>query len=279
MLDFSSIDPRLLDAVDLVVDEIVSKTSLDPTSVLLVGATCRDVLHAGLGHTFTLRGTNDLDLGIAVSGWEGYREVADAFPLVGHTGIRHLISGLAVDVMPFGPVEQPTGVVTPSPRDEPFSVFAFQDVHERALPLELPCGASIRIPTPAGYAALKMRAWIDRSPNGEYKDGGDIAISLHWYRESPVVEDRLYETDEGIRILEEVGFDVARGAARVLGVDVREGLASENLADLIMRWSALDQAQLSRELGLPADVSWTADLDQRAQFLEEIGLGLSGQHT
>ncbi|WP_238815562.1 GyrI-like domain-containing protein [Nocardia brasiliensis] len=38
----------------------------------------------------------------------------------------------------------------------------------------MPSGYRIRLPTPAGYAALKLQAWCNRSANSEYQDAADL---------------------------------------------------------------------------------------------------------
>jgi predicted nucleotidyltransferase len=48
------------------------------------------------------------------------------------------------------------------------NVWGFAETFEAALPLRLPNAGTIRIPTLAGYAVLKLVAWLDRSTNGEY---------------------------------------------------------------------------------------------------------------
>lgn len=274
MIDFSVCDPRFLDGIDTVVAELVRTAELDSDTVLVVGATCRDILHSSLGHEFALRGTEDLDIGIAVTDWATYDRVATAFPRTGHTGIRHLVAGLPVDVMPFGGVEDPSGVVTPAARGERVVVFGFDDVYGRAPRLALPSGAVIRIPDPAGYTALKLRAWIDRAPLGHDKDAKDLAAALYWYRESEVIKNRLWDTAEGHQILDEVDWDIDRGAARLLGGDVREQLSDANAADLAKRWSTTNVGDLARSLELPAGVTWPRDPGRRLVLVAELAASL-----
>lgn len=93
--------------------------------IMLVGATCRDLLHAGHGFGGELRRTDDLDIGIAVGGWEQYEQLVSGLdPVSGSSsGIRYLVTGLPVDIMPFGEnVEVPDGVVAPAARRVDMSV-------------------------------------------------------------------------------------------------------------------------------------------------------------
>ncbi|MDR1512416.1 MAG: hypothetical protein LBS56_02875, partial [Propionibacteriaceae bacterium] len=170
MIDLARVDPRSLDRLAAVVDDLAANVGLDPDRVLVVGAECRDILHAAFGHAFALTATMDTDLGIAVSDWAVTERIDKRYRPVGSNGIRYWVSGVSVDIMPFGAVEQPSGISRPARRVEDLVVFGFEDVYRRALKLTLPGGASARLPRPAGYAALKMRSWIDRSVHGHDKD-------------------------------------------------------------------------------------------------------------
>jgi hypothetical protein len=117
--------------------------------------------------------------------------LATAFPRVGDTGIRFRIADIPVDLLPFGAVEHPKGAAYPPTRSETLSVWAFSEVFAAALPLPLPTGVTVRLPTVAGYAAAKLGAWLDRSSWGETKDAADLALVVHWYAESAAVQDRL----------------------------------------------------------------------------------------
>lgn len=76
------------------------------------------------------------------------------------------------------------------------------------------------MPQPAGYAALKMRAWIDRSAHFDQdKDTRDLALAAYWYQNAPEITDRIYDTDSGFEILTELDMDLDLAAVRVLGLD------------------------------------------------------------
>lgn len=90
MLDPAKSDPALLGAVDVVVAELLAKsTQLRASDMMLVGAYCRDIMQSALGHDFSLRATTDIDLGLAVANWPAYEEITEKLPAAGDTGIRH----------------------------------------------------------------------------------------------------------------------------------------------------------------------------------------------
>jgi predicted nucleotidyltransferase len=116
------------------------------------------------------------------------------------------------------------------------SVWGFTEVFEASHPLSLPRAGTIRIPAVAGYAALKLAAWLDRSAYGQYKDASDIATVMYWYSESPEVGTLLYETERGQDILVQEESDYPVAAARVLGKDIADVIGSTRLSELAERW-------------------------------------------
>lgn len=273
MIDLTRVDERHYDTIAPVVGELVAGVGLDPDAILLVGAACRDVLHAAAGHSFTARATTDTDLGIAVSDWTISERIDHQFPRIGSNQIRYWISGIAVDVIPFGDVEDPEGISQPTLRTEPLAVFGFRDVHDRAVELPLPNGHTIRLPQPAGYTALKMRSWIDRAAyHGQDKDAKDLALAAFWYQNSPVIEDRLYGTDIGFEILTQVGMDAGLAAVKLLSLDVAAQLSPANRDDLAQRWAAQDPTTLARDFTLPAGGPATAGLARRQELVAQLGI-------
>lgn len=250
MLNFAHIDAGQLDDIGLVIDELQATADVDPSCIMLVGARCRDVLHTALGHVSTNRVTLDLDLGIALSDWSAFERVDRAFRRTGSNGIRYVIAGLPVDVMPFGTlIEHPSGIAKPPARQDGLVVFGFEDVFDRALYIDLPgAGHRIRIPTPAGYAALKSRAWVDRSTYGEYKDAEDLALALRWYDEWDDIQDRLY--GDQVDISDRYEFDMPLAAAHLLGLDVRSQLAPANADDLSRAFSGSDIARFASRIAV-----------------------------
>lgn len=70
---------------------------------------------------------------------------------------------LVVDLLPFGELEDPEGVVRPPQRDDGIPVWAFSEIFDSSQPLPLHPSLTIRCPTVPGYTAAKLAAWLDRS--------------------------------------------------------------------------------------------------------------------
>lgn len=272
MLDLTTTPDGFLGPVARVVEAALDATDdLSSEGVMLVGAWCRDILHRALGHTFTTTATRDLDLALALSSWDSYRALASAFPRVGNTGVLFRIVDVDVDLLPFGAIEEPLGVVEPPLRGEALSVWAFEEIFAASLPLALP--PTIRIPTVAGFAAAKFGAWLDRSAWFEAKDASDIALILHWYAESADVQNRLYETPAGNEILISAGVDLQLASAHLLGIDVAALIGPARLADLLARWPG-NVNLLIRELELRGGPAWPSRTERRRDLLDALTRGL-----
>lgn len=270
MFDLTRVDARLFDMVTPVVEELASGTGLEAGCILLVGAACRDILHAAFGHDFSARATTDTDIGIAVKDWIVSDLIEERYTRVGSNGIRYRIAGINVDIMPFGEIENPEGISMPASRNEELVVFGYRDVYERALPLTLPNGQTIRIPQPAGYVALKMRACIDRSAYyGQDRDVRDLALAAFWYQNWEEAEDRLYGSEFELLADLDMDFDVA--AVRLLGLDAAAQLSQANRAELADRWNAMDPVLLAHDFILPVGASYAPDLARRQAFIAQFG--------
>ncbi|MGX1806792.1 hypothetical protein ACWIGI_13840 [Nocardia sp. NPDC055321] len=219
--------------------ELISRTEADESSIMVIGAHCRDLLHAAWGHTDTLRSTSDVDIAVAVDGDAEYRRIITALPRSGTTEIRVSIAGIAVDVVPFGEIENPAGTTTLPGRAQSLDVFGFREVFDHSVELPLSSGHRTRIPSPAGYAALKLKAWCDRSANGEYKDAADIATVCGWYERDTDIQSSLYEARTDLLIEAELDVDLA--ALHLLGEEITNVLGQLRVAELSAAWRSTSQ--------------------------------------
>jgi predicted nucleotidyltransferase len=275
VLDLTRTDPALLHLVDDVVSELLARsTLLAPDEVMVVGARSRDIFQSALGYDFPLRTTTDIDFGLAVRNWTAYDELTDVLPGVGDTGIRFQVANTVADLLPFGSVERPPGTVTPPARREPMNVWGFAEAFEASLPLGLPSVGVIRIPSLAGYTALKLVAWLDRSAVGEYKDGSDIAAVLYWYSRSPEIEAFAYETSHGQDLLVQEELDTAAVACRLLGEEVGRVIGPERRSELAERWSATAKDLLYHHMTVTHAPGWTGSEERRRQLIQALERGL-----
>ena len=166
------------DIIVAVVTQIAAHVS--PENIMLVGAMSRDILHASYSNMPPARTTHDVDIALALDSWDTFNDLKKAFPKTGVGWQNISIGNIPVDVLPFGDIEAPPGTVM-SPDGFALNTAGLRQVFENSMHHLLSNGKSIRIPTPAGLAALKLHAWLDRHPIGVYKDASDIALIMTWY--------------------------------------------------------------------------------------------------
>jgi predicted nucleotidyltransferase len=267
--------PRvLLDPIAHVVTAVLAHAEdLQPEDLMVVGATSRDLHHHALGHTFAATATHDLDLALALPSWQAFQALAATFPRLGDTGTRFRIADIAVDLLPFGDIEEPEGTARPPARGEAMSVWAFGEIFAAALALVLPTGVTVKLPTVAGYAAVKIGAWLDRSAWLEAKDAADLALVLYWYAASSSVQDRLYDTQGGNSILIAESADLPLSAARLLGQDICDVIGTARAAELHARWPG-NRPLLARELGFTG-AAWPRDTARRQALIDALTRGLT----
>lgn len=155
LIDFGSaaVDRIPTDTVAPVVAELQDRGA-DPDAMMLVGAVCRDVLHAGSGQHSVLRRTGDLDLAIAVGDMATYRRVVASLDGPGSgSDYRYVVASRPVDLVPFGGVESPEGV---GPARE--NLLGFQQVFDRAHRVALASSSvSLRVPLSRGTSRSSCR--------------------------------------------------------------------------------------------------------------------------
>lgn len=263
------------EAVMRVVEAALAATpDLKADNIMLVGALCRNALHRRLGHSFPMTSTYDLDLALALSSWDAYRAVANAFPSIGDSGIRFRIAGIHVDLLPFGDVEDPPGLAEPPTRQEKMGVWAFKEIFAAADQMVLTPNVTIKIPTVPGYAVTKIGAWLDRSAYGQPKDAPDIALVLFWYAHSSEVADRLYDTNAGREILLDSELNVTMASARLLGSDISAAVGPERRAELLQRWPG-NLELLTREMSVRTAGATHSRRDRQQQIVA-LTKGLTG---
>ena len=202
------------------------------SSIMIVGATCRDIHQESFRSTEPSRTTDDIDLALAVEGWDEVRILQREFPSRSRAWQQIEVDGIAVDIVPFGSIESPPGEVLVGD-GLVLNVSGFREVFERAETHELSSGMKFKLPSVAGLAALKLHAWLDRYRVGNYKDAQDLGLILAWYAESDEgwLFDRFFEHKEAHEadILEVM-------AAFLLGIDVAEALGEAESASLAGRF-------------------------------------------
>lgn len=207
--------------------------------ILIIGAACRDILHVTHTNKVPARATKDVDLALAISSWDVVHELRARFPGRRTAWQKIRIGQVDVDLVPFGEIEDPPGLVATDEKVE-FNVAGISEVFDHSTIYALSNGMEVRLPTKSGLAALKLHAWLDRHPDAVYKDASDLAVILSWY-EDP--SDHLYDRDYPEHF--EYGVtDVM--AAYALGADVAKVLGPVGASLLAERFKGEDEIALER---------------------------------
>ena len=205
----------------------------------VVGATARDIVFSELFDVRTNRATLDVDLGIRVNSWDEYARLiarlikSGAFAKTDKQ-MQRLKSkgGVLVDVIPFGNIEHPAGIISwPPHNDIIMKTIGFEEglQHSTKVTIAHDPDVVINVCTPASLTVMKLIAWHDRNTMNA-KDATDILFLLSQYINAGN-ENRLYATDRDIH--EEEDFDFERASARLLGRDVRKISSAETLGAIL----------------------------------------------
>ena len=213
------IDPQTV-AVFEVVGRVMTVLGMP---YVVVGATARDlVLHYGHGAPLQ-RATQDVDFAIEVPDWSAFDALKNK---LGENGFRtteaqhRLISpsGVMVDVVPFGQLEDEAALIAWPPEGEiVMNVLGFQEACDHAEWVRIQDSPELDVPvaTPVGMALLKVIAWMDRARDLRKKDAMDLAYLLSTYEKIPRVIDSLYGEDTSI--MEWYDWDITQSSAHLLG--------------------------------------------------------------
>ncbi|WP_427019432.1 hypothetical protein ACQCSX_22985 (plasmid) [Pseudarthrobacter sp. P1] len=277
MIDFSASSAHEFGPLCTVLRSVADFTPGPGERIMLVGASARDLIHQGLGFDAELASTTDIDIAIAVPDRSAYQSLVTDLEPEGDTRIRFRIDNRSVDLIPFGGIEHPTGTAIPHPDGHTVDVFAFQEVFDGADLYRLPEGIEVRVPTAAGYAALKIKAWVDMGALGWTKHARDLSYVCMWYQNSPSLHDSLYDYEKDADLFERADFDQDLASTYLLGRHIRTAIGDDLANQLATLWDPdsrklMASAERSdRFLSTPK----ARDYDTRLQYFNAIHAGLS----
>jgi predicted nucleotidyltransferase len=194
---------------------------------LVVGASARDlVLHHAHGVNI-IRATGDIDFAIQLETWSEFEALKTILLERGFKNSdqkQRLISpsGLPLDIVPFGAIEDENARIKWQPEDViEMHVLGFREAIETADIVRLRDSPPLDVPivTMAGLSILKIIAWTSRLADIRRKDAIDLLYLLKHYERIPSVIERLYEIG---RLPEKYDWDISLAAAHLLGSDAAE---------------------------------------------------------
>ncbi len=271
-LDFKRVRRSTLTQVAAVVSDL-SERGATPSSLMLIGAHCRDVLQYAGGFAEDGTATHDIDFAMESKNLQEFGRVTFGLHKSGDTGIRFNIAAEMVNLIPFGDISQGRGVVLRPPNGpDSINVRYLSEVFQSSLELPLPSSSPIRVPSLAGYTLLKLQAFADRIKFHRYKDFEDLVLVLRWLEST--WSDGDINTDLLDRAFNHFGdkFDVSSIPIVELGLDIRK-LANDSLEDVIAELPATLDSQME-QLIFTHDPARTRDLVGQWQTLMDT---LTGQ--
>ncbi|MBI4526539.1 MAG: nucleotidyl transferase AbiEii/AbiGii toxin family protein [Deltaproteobacteria bacterium] len=199
---------------------------------LLVGAMARDLLLHYAHKIFVGRATVDVDLGFAVADWRDFEVLRAALlastffeargPVVHRIYHRR---HRPVDLIPFGGVEHPNGVIAWPPRgDKVMTVVGYREALASAIDVRLPARQRVLVVSLPMLAVLKVLVWSERHTAAPRKDAADFVLILRNYLDAGH-QQRLY--DEAPHLLENTNFDYERAGAWLAGQDAATAIQTE----------------------------------------------------
>lgn len=266
----SSLDLSARADLDWLVDLIGDAQAAVPSAEwLIVGALARD-LHLSYSHGIRVdRVTTDTDLGLAVVDWTEFAHIREDLLGSGHfladRRVEHKLihrSGRALDVVPFGDIEDRRGVIAWPPSGAlTMSVVGYREAFAGSLALQLPNHRHARIVSLVGLMILKFIAWSERHLIAPGKDAYDLRIILTHYLDAGNLH-RLYEDHAD---LVDADFDYPLASARLAGRDASALLQLHGDQAQIVR------KQLSRILDAEVDPARSRALIGQSGALDAEG--------
>lgn len=234
-------------------------------AVTLVGAMGRDVLLTHVHGVPVKRATADIDIAVAVPGWEAFATISanlldDKRFTRAETSPNRLYfrhgpgAALPLDLVPYGPGIGAGKFLWPTDPDIEMNVAGYADATAHAEVVLIAEDLEINVVSLAGLAMLKLYAWNDRRKVMR-RDAEDLSSLIRHYIDAGNL-DRAYAHPD---VMDVVEYDLDRAAPYLLGIDVAS-IASQNTC-LDLQALFADQ---ERMLALAVDLSRSAIHDGEA---------------
>lgn len=216
-----------LKSLAVIVRAVQSATGALGPRFFLMGAAARDLLLQHAHGIDTSRKTRDVDFAVMVESWDVFQQLRHLLLKSGeflaapgpaiHT-LRHQVTRLPLDIVPFGGIERSDRTIAWPPNgDEVFDCFGAREALEACREVLLPDGVSVLVPSIPALLLLKISAWCDRKFTHPRRDAVDIALYLVNYLDCGNM-DRAAREHADLFAVED--YDHEATSARLLGRDM-----------------------------------------------------------
>lgn len=207
-----------------IIRQVVCTANTMGVGLFIVGAQARDLL---LQHVYNLRvhrATNDIDFGIVFESWDEFEKlrttlIANRNFEPHRTMSQRLVheSGLLIDLIPFGELEETRGQIAwPPDFSIIMSTAGFREAYDNSVAVRVADDLVVKVASLAGLALMKIIAWFDRRFE---RDAEDLGLIMRHYLDAGN-QDRLYSEQGDCCDLLTEEFDYEKAGARILGRDI-----------------------------------------------------------
>ncbi len=283
-----NISGKIEDSIVETIESINAIVEQRGIQYFIVGAKARDLFFSALYDIDTRRATLDVDIGIHSKNWEEAANLVDALIQSGgfernkklHFRIKH-ISGVLVDIIPFGDVENPKGVIHWPGDEKEMTTTGFDEAFESSIKLRIKDEPplDVKICTPPALVVLKLIAWDEKYPERS-DDAIDIKYILETYIDAGN-DDRLYGDDDDLH--DEDDFDYTRLSARIVGRNIVKIVSRDTLDTVlqILDWETNDKSdyKLITDMNRSHGSFQGEYFDSTLQLLQQLKKGIRERIT
>lgn len=243
-----------------------------------MGAAARDLMLQHTHNIATSRKTEDVDFAVSVSDWPIFETLRIALLGSGHFSerskkaihkLRHKATGLPLDIVPFGGIENPDRTISwPPDHHTVFDCFGAREAFKATIPVQLPNNVTLRVASIPALALLKITAWKDRKRSHPGRDAGDLLLYARHYMDCDNF-DRAAQNHSDLFTKDDYDHEVI--GARLLGRDIANLLDKRSiepvLSILLPQANADGPLLLAQQSGL--------DLENARRLIEALCDGLT----
>jgi predicted nucleotidyltransferase len=207
-----------------IIRHVVRAAESQRLRLFIVGAQARDLLLQYVYRLPVHRATNDIDFGIIVESWDEFTRLRDNLiadkKFQPHRTMNQRLthqSGLLIDLVPFGGLEEVSGQISwPPDYSIVMSTVGFRESYDNSVEVRIADDLSVRVASLAGLALMKIVAWDERRFE---RDAQDLRLIMRHYLDAGN-QDRVYSKEGDCFDLLNEEFDYDKASARILGRDI-----------------------------------------------------------
>jgi predicted nucleotidyltransferase len=244
----------------------------------LIGAAARDLMLQHAHNIAPSRKTEDVDFAVSVSDWPIFETLRTALLGSGHFSersknaihkLRHKATGLPLDIVPFGGIENPDRTISwPPDHHTVFDCFGAREAFKDSIPVQLPNNVTLRVASIPALALLKITAWEDRKHSHPGRDAGDLLLYARHYMDCGNLDRAAQDHSD---LFTKDDYDHEATGARLLGRDIANLLDKRSIEPVLS--ILLPQADTDGRLLLAHQSG--LDLENARRLIEALCDGLT----